>query len=263
MAELVRVELGEGATAGVATIRLDRPPMNALNSQLQEELRSAAVQLSADRAVRAVVIYGGEKVFAAGADVKEFAPLTHADMMRDAERLSSCFDALARIPKPVIAAVTGYALGGGCELALTADFRISAEDAKWGQPEILLGVIPGAGGTQRLTRLVGPAKAKDLVYTGRFIDAGEAHSIGLVDVVVPAAEVYPAALAMAAKFAKGPALALQAAKAAIDGGLDGDLASGLRLESTLFASLFATADREIGMQSFLANGPGKAKFSDG
>ena len=210
--------------------------------------------------MRAVVIYGGEKVFAAGADVKEFAGQDHAYMFRDAGRLTGSLDALARIPKPVIAAVTGYALGGGCELALTADFRVSADNAKWGQPEMLLGIIPGAGGTQRLPRLIGPAKAKDLIYTGRFVDADEALAIGLVDVVVPAAEVYPTALAMAAKFAKGPALALAAAKAAIDGGLDADLATGLRLESHLFASLFASPDRSIGMQSFLESGPGKAEF---
>jgi enoyl-CoA hydratase len=260
----VRVEVGDGSgatPAGVATIRLDRPPMNALNTQVQEELRAAASRLSADPRVRAVVIHGSEKVFAAGADVKEFAGQDHAQMMRDADRLSSSIAEIAAIPKPVIAAVTGYALGGGCELALAADFRISADNAKWGQPEILLGIIPGAGGTQRLPRLIGPARAKDLIFTGRFVDAGEALAIGLVDAVVPAAEVLPTALAMAAKFAKGPALALAAAKAAIDGGLDGDLRSGLRLESHLFASLFATEDRSIGMASFLEHGPGKAVFT--
>jgi enoyl-CoA hydratase len=246
---------------GVATIRLDRPPMNAINTELQEELRAAAARVTADAAVRAVVLYGGEKVFAAGADVKEFAGQDHAYMLRDAGRLSSSLDAVARIPKPVIAAVTGYALGGGCELALTADFRVSADNAKWGQPEILLGIIPGAGGTQRLPRLIGPAKAKDLVYTGRFVDAEEARAIGLVDAVVPAADVYPTAMAMATKFAKGPALALAAAKAAIDGGLDADVGTGLRLESHLFASLFATEDRRIGMQSFIESGPGKAVFT--
>ncbi len=256
MADLVSVEIDDA----VATIRLDRPPMNALNTQIQDELRAAAEQVGTDDAVRAVVIYGGEKVFAAGADVKEFAAQDHAYMFRDAGRLSSSLDALARIPKPVIAAVTGYALGGGCELALTADFRVSADDARWGQPEILLGIIPGAGGTQRLPRLVGPAKAKDIIYTGRFVGADEALEIGLVDAVVPAAEVYPTALAMAAKFAKGPALALAAAKAAIDGGLDADLATGLRLESHLFASLFASSDRSVGMQSFIESGPGKAVF---
>jgi enoyl-CoA hydratase len=257
MADLVRVETDEG----VATIRLDRPPMNAINSGLQEELRAAAAEVTADAAVRAVVLYGGEKVFAAGADVKEFAGQDHAHLFRDAPRVMSSIDAVARIPKPVIAAVTGYALGGGCELALTADFRVSADDARWGQPEILLGIIPGMGGTQRLPRLVGPAKAKDLIYTGRFVDAAEALEIGLVDVVVPAAEVYATALAMAKKLAKGPALALAAAKAAIDGGLDGDLATGLRLESHLFASIFATEDARIGMTSFIENGPGKAVFT--
>jgi enoyl-CoA hydratase/carnithine racemase len=261
MGELVSVEIGSaGQPSGVATIRLDRPPMTALNGQVQEELRDAARQVSTDDAVRAVVIYGGAKVFAAGADVKEFAPMTHAQIMRDAERVTSAIDALARIPKPVIAAVTGYALGGGCELALTADFRVSAEDAKWGQPEILLGIIPGMGGTQRLPRLIGPARAKDLIYTGRIIDAGEALGLGLVDLVVPAEDVYATALQMAATYAKGPALALQAAKAAIDGGLDMDLGNGIRLESHLFASLFATADRTAGIESFIANGPGKAEF---
>jgi enoyl-CoA hydratase/carnithine racemase len=255
--QLVRVEIEDR----VATIRLDRPPMNAINSTVQEELRAAAAQVTEDAAVRAVVIYGGEKVFAAGADVKEFADQDHAFMVRDAGRVMSSIDAVARIPKPVIAAVTGYALGGGCELALTADFRVSADDAKWGQPEILLGIIPGMGGTQRLPRLVGTAKAKDLIFTGRFVDAQEALEIGLVDVVVPAADVYPTAVAMARKLAKGPALAMAAAKAAIDGGLDGDLASGLRLESHLFASVFATDDRQIGIASFIESGPGKATFT--
>jgi enoyl-CoA hydratase/carnithine racemase len=261
MAEFVQVETGGENPAGVATIRLSRPPMNALNTAVQGELRQAAEQLSHDPAIRAVVLYGGEKVFAAGADVKEFAGQDHAFMMTDGVRLSGSLDAIARIPKPVIAAVTGYALGGGCELALAADFRVSADNAKWGQPEILLGIIPGAGGTQRLPRLIGPAKAKDLVFTGRFVEAAEALDIGLVDAVVPPGEVYKTALAMAAKFAKGPALALAAAKAAIDGGLDSDLASGLRLEAYLFASLFATEDRKIGMASFIEHGPGKAVFT--
>jgi enoyl-CoA hydratase/carnithine racemase len=208
-----------------------------------------------------VIVYGGEKVFAAGADVKEFAGQDHAFMVRDAARVMSSIDSIARIPKPVIAAVTGYALGGGCELALAADFRISADNARFGQPEILLGIIPGMGGTQRLPRLVGPAKAKDLIFTGRFVDAQEALEIGLVDAVVPPADVYGAARAMAEKFAKGPALALAAAKAAIDSGLDGDLTSGLRLESHLFASVFATEDSRIGIASFVEHGPGKAVFT--
>jgi enoyl-CoA hydratase len=256
MSEFVSVDVADG----VATIRLNRPPMNAINSQVQEELRDAARQVGADDAVRAVVIYGGEKVFAAGADVKEFAPMTHAQIMRDAERISSSIDAVARIPQPVIAAVTGYALGGGCELALAADFRVSAENARWGQPEILLGIIPGMGGTQRLPRLIGPAQAKDLIFSGRMIDAGEALGVGLIDTVVPAEDVYSTAVQMAASYAKGPALALRAAKVAIDGGLDTDLGNGLRLESQLFASIFATADRDTGIKSFLESGPGKAEF---
>jgi enoyl-CoA hydratase/carnithine racemase len=262
--ELVRVEVGDGSgevPAGVAVIRFARPPMNAINTALQEALRSAAIAVSAYEKVRAVVLYGGEKVFAAGADVKEFAGMSHADMVRDVDRLSSAWSSVARIPKPVIAAVTGFALGGGCELALTADFRVSADNAKWGQPEILLGIIPGAGGTQRLPRLIGPAKAKDLVFTGRFVGAEEALEIGLVDVVVPAEDVFPTALKLAAKYAKGASLALRAAKAAIDDGLEGSLDNGLRLESSLFASLFATQDRTIGISSFLESGPGKAAFS--
>ena len=256
MTELVRVEIDER----VATIRLDRPPMNAINSEVQEGLRAVSAELGADPDVRAVVIYGGERVFAAGADVKEFAGQDHEFMARDAARVMSSIDSIARIPKPVIAAITGYALGGGCELALAADFRICAENARLGQPEILLGIIPGMGGTQRLPRLVGPARAKDLIFTGRFVDAQEAHEIGLVDAVVPAAEVYDAALAMARKLAAGPALALAAAKAAIDQGLDADLTNGLRLESHLFASVFATEDSRVGIASFVENGPGKAVF---
>jgi enoyl-CoA hydratase/carnithine racemase len=256
MGEFVRVEV-EG---GVGTIRLDRPPMNALNAQVQGELHEAATEVTGRADVRAVVIYGGEKVFAAGADIKEMVTADYPTMLERATPLQAAFDALARIPKPVVAAVTGYALGGGCELALTADFRVCGDNAKLGQPEILLGVIPGAGGTQRLTRLVGPARAKDMVFSGRFVDAEEALRIGLVDRVVAPDDVYSAAREMAARYVEGPALALRAAKAAIDGGLDLDLGSALRLESQLFASLFATEDRSIGMTSFVENGPGKARF---
>jgi len=252
----VRLETADG----IGTIRLDRPPMNALNTEVQEELRAAAHAAATDPAIKAVVVYGGPKVFAAGADIAEFTTVTYPEMAVRAVALSGAFDAVARIPKPVVAAVTGYALGGGCELALACDWRVVAEDARLGQPEIKLGLIPGAGGTQRLARLIGPAKAKDLIYTGRFVDAEEAHQLGLVDVVVPADDVYPTAQAMAAKFARGPALALRAAKAAIDGGLQTDLASGLRLESQLFAGVFATEDKQRGMASFIESGPGKAEF---
>ena len=256
MYELISVEV----EAAVATIRLDRPPMNVLNTAMQEEIRAAAIELSARDDVRAVVLWGGDRVFAAGADVKEFAGMSHADMVNQADRLSSSINAVAQIPKPVVAAVTGYALGGGCELALTADVRFSAADARWGQPEILLGLIPGAGGTQRLARLVGPARAKELIYTGAMIGADEALRIGLVDQVLPAADVYAAAVTWAQRLARGPAIALRAAKAAIDTGLDGDITSGLRLESHLFAGLFATEDKAIGLTSFIENGPGKADF---
>ncbi|HVE74386.1 MAG TPA: enoyl-CoA hydratase-related protein [Mycobacteriales bacterium] len=257
MGEFVRLEI-DGA---VGTIRLDRPKMNALNAQVQEEIRECASAAAADAAVRAVVIYGGERVFAAGADIKEMATVGYVDMLARSAALQECFATVARIPKPVIAAVTGYALGGGCELSMCADFRVVAEDAKMGQPEILLGIIPGAGGTQRLTRLVGPAKAKDLVFTGRFVTAEEALAIGLADRVVPAAEVYPTAMEMARSYADGPAVALQAAKRAINEGLDMDLDAALRLESTLFSGLFATEDRVTGMESFVAEGPGKARFA--
>jgi enoyl-CoA hydratase/carnithine racemase len=256
MSEFVTLEV-DGA---VGTIRLDRPPMNALNAQVQEELRAAAQEASARDDVRAVVVYGGPKVFAAGADIKEMAEMSYTDMVGRAAALQSAFTAVAKIPKPVVAAVTGYALGGGCELALCADYRVAADTAKLGQPEILLGIIPGAGGTQRLSRLVGPSKAKDLCFTGRFVDAEEALRIGLVDKVVTPEETYDAARAWAAQFAGGPSYALRAAKEAIDGGLSVDLDSGLAIERQLFAALFATEDRTIGMESFIANGPGKAQF---
>jgi len=248
MGEFVRVE-SEGA---VGVIRLDRPKMNALNVQVQRELHEAADQLSADDAVRAVVIWGGERVFAAGADIKEMQDMSYADMAQHSVRLQNAFKALAGIPKPVIAAITGYALGGGCELALTADFRVAAEDAKLGQPEILLGLIPGAGGTQRLPRLVGPAKAKDLIFSGRQVDAAEALAIGLVDRVVPAAEVYKTAVEWAGTFAGGPALALKAAKEAVDHGLEVDLDTGLEIERLQFTGTFATDDRTEGMRAFVA-----------
>jgi enoyl-CoA hydratase/carnithine racemase len=205
--------------------------------------------------VGAVVVYGGPKVFAAGADIKEMSGMTFQDMLRASTGLQDAFTAVARIPQPTIAAVTGYALGGGCELALCADLRIVADDAKLGQPEILLGIIPGAGGTQRLPRLVGVARAKELIFTGRQVDAAEALSIGLANQVVPAADVLAAAQEMARRLARGPALALRAAKEAIDHGLDTDLATGLDIERVRFAALFATDDQSIGMSAFMEKRP--------
>jgi enoyl-CoA hydratase/carnithine racemase len=253
MGELVTVSV-EG---GIATIRLDRPPMNALNVLIQEEIRAAAHAVSADDEVRAVIVYGGEKVFAAGADIKEMATMSYVDMAARAPDLSSAFDAVARIPKPVVAAVTGYALGGGCELALACDWRVAAQDAKLGQPEINLGIIPGAGGTQRLARLIGPARAKDLIFSGRMVPADEALRIGLVDSVVPAASVYSTARELVSRYVSGPSAAIRAAKAAIDGGLSMDLASGLAWETQLFASLFATEDQTEGMSAFTEKRPAK------
>ncbi|MFF0437037.1 enoyl-CoA hydratase/isomerase family protein [Streptomyces sp. NPDC004327] len=252
----VNLEVAEG----VGTIRLDRPPMNALDIATQDRLRELAQEATDRDDVRAVVLYGGEKVFAAGADIKEMQVMDHAAMVKRSRGLQDAFTAIARIPKPVVAAVTGYALGGGCELALCADYRIAGDNAKLGQPEILLGLIPGAGGTQRLSRLIGPSKAKDLIFTGRMVKADEALQLGLVDRVVPAAEVYEQAHAWAAKLAQGPAVALRAAKEAIDQGLEADIDTGLAIERTWFAGLFATEDRERGMRSFVEEGPGKAKF---
>jgi enoyl-CoA hydratase len=244
----------------VATIRLDRPPMNAINSEVQEGLRAAAEEVTTNADVRAVVVYGGEKTLAAGADVKEMADLTYADMAERTHRLSRGFGAVSEIPKPTVAAITGYALGGGFEVALSCDRRIAGDNATVGQPEILLGIIPGGGGTQRLTRLVGPAKAKDIIFTGRFVKAAEALELGLVDEVVPADEVYTRARAWAEQFADGPTRALAAAKHAIDRGMDMDLRDGLAFESEVFAALFGTEDQTIGMRSFVENGPGKARF---
>ncbi len=244
----------------VGTILLARPPMNALDAAMQDQLKEVAEEAAARADVRAVVVYGGERVFAAGADIKEMQRMSYTDMVERGGALQAAFTAVARIPKPVVAAVTGYALGGGCELALCADIRIAAENAKFGQPEILLGLIPGAGGTQRLSRLVGPARAKELIFTGRQVRAEEALRIGLADQVVPADEVYATACAWAQKLATGPAYALRAAKEAVDRGLETDLETGLALERQLFAGLFATEDREIGMRSFVQEGPGKAQF---
>ncbi|MET8829611.1 enoyl-CoA hydratase-related protein [Streptomyces sp. NPDC004610] len=252
----VNLEVAEG----VGTLRLDRPPMNALDVATQDRLKVLAEEATARDDVRAVVIYGGEKVFAAGADIKEMENMDHTAMVLRSRALQESFTAVARIPKPVVAAVTGYALGGGCELALCADYRIAGDNAKLGQPEILLGLIPGAGGTQRLARLIGPSKAKDLIFTGRQVRADEALTLGLVDRVVPAAEVYEQAHAWAARLAKGPALALRAAKESVDSGLETDIETGLAVERTWFAGLFATEDRERGMRSFVQDGPGKAKF---
>ncbi len=243
---------------GVALIRLDNGKVNSLSTELLAQFAAIVADLAADPP-GAVVVAGNDRIFAAGADISEF------DGPDDARRIGAAFraalDALAVLPRPTIAAINGFALGGGCELALACDFRIAGDTARLGQPEILLGIIPGGGGTQRLTRLVGPSVAKDLIFSGRQVRASEALAVGLVDEVVPADDVLAAAMAKATVFAKGPSVALGLAKRAIDGGLDGSLDEGLALEQRVFAEVFATDDARIGVGSFRESGPGKATFT--
>ncbi len=254
MGELVRLEVEDG----VGTIRLDRPPMNAINEDLTRDLYEVALEAGRREDVGAVVLYGGEKVFAAGADVKMMAQMDPQQIRPMIQSLQEVFNAVEDIPKVTIAAVTGYALGGGCELAMCADLRYSARDAKLGQPEILLGIIPGAGGTQRLPRLVGPAKAKDIIFSGRQLTAEESLAIGLVDRLSD--DPYAEAVETARRYAQGPLVALRAAKAAITWGSRTDLRTGLAIEREAFSDLFSTEDQAEGMRSFIDEGPGKAKF---
>jgi enoyl-CoA hydratase/carnithine racemase len=241
----------------VAVLRLDRPKANALSLAVLEQIETAARDLT-QRPPGAVVVWGGPRIFAAGADITEFGGPREARGINRQFRVA--FDAVAGIPRATVAAVSGYALGGGCELALACDLRVVAEDAKFGQPEILLGIIPGAGSTQRLARLVGPSRAKDLILTGRQVEADEALRIGLADRVVPSAQVLDAALELAANLATGAVVAQGLAKEAIDGGLGGPLRDGLDLEAQLFARVFETEDARIGVKSFLDQGPGQARF---
>ena len=243
---------------GVAVVRLDRPKMNALSLALLDQLAATAADLS-ENPPGAVVIWGGDRIFAAGADIAEFGGPDEAGVIGG--RFHHALDAVAAIPRATIAAVTGYALGGGCELALACDFRLIADTAKLGQPEVLLGIIPGGGGTQRLARLVGPARAKDIIFSGRQVGADEAIRIGLADRVVPAADVLDAAVAWAAELAAGAVLAQALAKRAIDGGLSTSLEAGLGIEQDAFVDVFRTDDATIGVQSFLKNGPGQATFT--
>ena len=247
MGEFVRLEVADG----VGTIRLDRPPMNAINDELTRDLVEAATAATLDDAVRAVVMWGGEKVFAAGADITQMVEAGAHQMKGLIAGLQEAFSLVEDIPKVTIAAINGFCLGGGCELALTADFRFAAEDAQLGQPEIKLGIIPGAGGTQRLPRLVGPARAKDIIYSGRFVPAKEAEEIGLVDAVFPAADVYDKAVESARGYAKGPTSALRAAKVSVNWGTRVDLRTGLVIERETFADLFETEDQKEGMKAFL------------
>ena len=255
MGDLVHVERRDD---GVAVVTLDNPKVNALSTALLDELATVAGLLT-DEPPGAVVVTGGDRVFAAGADIAEFGGPDEAARVGGA--FLRALDAVAAIPRATIAAVSGYALGGGCELALACDFRIASERAKFGQPEILLGIIPGGGATQRLPRLIGTARAKDLIFTGRQVDAAEALALGLVDEVVAPDDLMDRALARAAALARGAVAAQGMAKAAIDQGLDGALADGLAGEQQLFRTVFATDDARIGVSSFLEHGPGKAVFT--
>lgn len=264
-ADLVRLERRPD---GVAIVTLDHPKVNALSTAVLGRLEQVARELT-DQPARAVVVTGGARLFAAGADITEFAADPDPASFRIAapERVRevggaflTALDAVAAIPCVTIASVSGFALGGGCELALACDLRIASTKAKFGQPEILLGIIPGGGGTQRLPRLVGVSRAKDLILSGRQVDAEEALRIGLVDRVVEPDELDGAALAWAQTFAAGPPASTALAKAAIDEGLSTDLTTGLAIEQDRFVESFATADATTGVASFLEHGPGKATF---
>jgi enoyl-CoA hydratase len=252
---LVQIERGDD---GVAVLRLDNPKVNALSTTLLGQLEAAATMLT-DDPPGAVVVTGGDRLFAAGADISEFGGPTEAAKVGGA--FLAALNAVADIPRITIAAVSGFALGGGCELALACDLRIASTRAKFGQPEVLLGIIPGGGGTQRLPRLVGPAVAKDLICSGRQVAADEALRIGLVDRVVEPDDLHDEARAWAATFASGAVVAQGLAKRAIDRGLDITLNGGLDLEQQLFVEVFATDDARIGVESFLEHGPGEARFT--
>ncbi len=242
---------------GVAVIRLDRPKLNPLSRALLADLHAIVEDLAADPP-GAVVLWGGDRCFSAGADVSEFSDPDRAAEI--AGGFHEALDALAALPRATIAAISGYALGGGLELALACDFRLAAEGAKLGQPEILLGIIPGGGGTQRLPRLVGVSAAKQMIFSGRQLAAEEAKAIGLVDRVVAREQVFDEALAEAKQLAAGAVLAQGLAKRAIDEGLSSTPADGLALERRLFGEVFASKDARTGVKSFLEEGPGKARF---
>ena len=241
--------------AGVALVTLDRPEaLNALSFDLLDDLAAALDALDADPACRAIVITGsGERAFAAGADIRELAPQTYASLTAGGR--FATWDRLAAIGLPLIAAVRGFALGGGCELAMTCDMIVAAEDAAFGQPEILIGAMPGAGGTQRLTRAIGKARAMELILTGRTLSARDAEACGLVTSVVPAAATVDAALELAARIAAMPPQAVRAAKAAVLAAAELSLSAGLGLEREAFFRLFDTADQSEGMAAFTQKRP--------
>jgi enoyl-CoA hydratase len=238
----------------VGIVRLNRPQaLNALNATLRNELLSAVEAFDADADVGCILIAGSDKAFAAGADIKEMADKSYIDIFR--ADYAADYERLTRVRKPVIAAVAGFALGGGCELAMMCDFIIAADNAKFGQPEIKLGIIPGIGGTQRIARAVGKAKAMDLVLTGRMMDAAEAERSGLVARVVPAASLMAEAIKVAETIAAMSQPALLAAKEAVNRSFETSLAEGVRFERRVFHALFATKDRKEGMAAFIEKRP--------
>lgn len=242
-------------------VRIDRPPVNAIDARLVAGLVSCCEELDAAADLRAAVVYGGEKTFSAGADLKEMADGDGLDVQERVRALQRAIGRLEAVRVVTIAAITGYALGGGLEIAMGCDFRFAASRARVGQPEIVVGLMPGAGGTQRLPRLVGIARAKRMVYTGEFVDASTALQWGLVDEVADGEDVLDRALETAARYAAGPTRSLAAAKHAINAALDTDLSTGLELELQAFSSLFQTDDARHGLESFAKEGPGKARFT--
>jgi enoyl-CoA hydratase len=259
MGEFVNLE--SSPIEGVGVIRLDRPKVNALNAQVAGELLAAASEAEGRADLRALVLWGGPRIFAAGADIGEFPtgdgyrdPSANVDVLNDA------LFKIENLPQITVAAVNGFALGGGCELAMSTDFRVCGESAQFGQPEILLGLIPGAGGTQRLTRLVGVTKAKEIAYSGRMVPAAEALASGLVSAVHPDEGVLQAATDLVAPYAGGPA-ALVNVKRSIMDGLHLGLREAMAVERREFIASFQTEDAVIGIRSFLEHGPGKASFS--
>jgi len=252
--DLVLLERIEG---NVAIVRLNNGKLNPLSQALLRRLHHVVGELK-DDLPGAVVVTGNDRSFAAGAEISEFGGPEEARTI--GATFTEAFNALAALPRATIAAVNGFALGGGCELSLACDFRIASESARFGQPEVLLGIIPGGGGTQRLARLIGPAKAKDLIFTGRQVKADEALAMGLVDEVVPGDRLLARAIERAVELAKGAVVAQALAKHAIDHGLDRSLDDGLTLEQGMFVEVFKTEDAVAGVQSFLQNGPGKATF---
>ncbi len=258
MAEEIRLE--RDTAPGVATIRLDRPKVNAISGDMVENLRGMCEELGDDHSVRAIVIWGGPRVFAAGADITEFPSFDRARALEFSRRFNAALLAVEQLPQITISAVNGYALGGGLEVALSTDFRMAAEDAKFGVPEIQLGIIPGGGGTQRITRLAGVTMAKEMVYTGRHVAAEEAKDSCIVSSIHSSESLYDDAVAKASEYAAGPA-SLRMAKEAILEGLHLPLHEAVEVESQKWADAFETEDRQIGVASFLEHGPGKAGFT--